>query len=53
MAVIQAQRDKLTALMDEIVQLTAAVAQLQQQVALNNGQIEDVTDQVVGAEITS
>jgi hypothetical protein len=53
MAMIQAQRDRIIALTDENVQLTAAVAQLQRQVALNNGQIEDVTDQVVGAEITT
>jgi hypothetical protein len=51
LAMIEAQRDRIRALTDENVQLTAAVQMLQKQVALNNGQIEDVTDQVVGAEI--
>jgi hypothetical protein len=60
---IEAQRDRIRALTDENVQLTAAVRMLQKQVALNNGQVEDspfakdysgdVTDEVVGAEITS
>ena len=57
MAVIQAQRDRLTALTDENVQLTAAVRMLQQMIPNNvpedNGEVTDVTDEVVGAEITS
>lgn len=54
MAVIQAQRDRLAALMDENVQLMAAVAQLQGLIAVQgNGEVTDVTDEVVGAEITS
>jgi hypothetical protein len=59
MALIQAQRDKIMELVEENLQLRAAVNQLQQQVAAlmevpgNNGEIADVTDQVVGAEITS
>jgi hypothetical protein len=53
MAMIQAQQERIVQLTNENVQLTAAMSMLQKQVALNNGQIEDVTDQVVGAEITS
>jgi hypothetical protein len=51
LAMIEAQRDRIRAFTDENVQLTAAVRMLQKQVALNNGQIEDVTDEVVGAEM--
>jgi 3-dehydroquinate synthase class II len=47
MAVVQAQAEKIAQLTNENVQLMAAVAMLQKQVALNNGQVEDVTDEVV------
>lgn len=58
MMVIQAQRQRLIALIDENVQLTAAVNQLQARLAMVPtdeplSAVEDVTDQVVGAEIGS
>ena len=59
MQMIQAQQSRIVALTNENVQLTAAVNQLQTQVAAlmevpgNNGELTDVTDEVVGAEITS
>ena len=56
MAVIQAQRDRINALIDENVQLTAAVAMFQAQLAEQEANplvaVEDVTDEVVGAEVT-
>jgi hypothetical protein len=65
MAMIQAQAERITALTNENVQLTAAVLQLQQQISNNTPQqpdevvldsdakqhIRDVTDEVVGAEM--
>lgn len=63
MAVIQAQREKINALTDENVRLTAAVHMLQQELARDHAtekgsgdpttELHDVTDEVVGAEITS
>ena len=59
MQMIQAQQQRIMALVNENVQLTAAVAQLQTQVAAlmevpgNNGEVADVTDEVVGAEVTA
>jgi cell division protein FtsB len=67
MVLIQAQRKKILELVQENVQLTAAVNQLQQQLAAMEREanplveveldpdareyIKDVTDQVVGAEM--
>ena len=77
MAMIEAQQQRIVTLMNESVQLTAAVMQLRGQIAQRDadeagnpniedlykmtpkdvpfvgGLIEDVTDEVVGAEITS
>ena len=63
MALIEAQQQRINALTQENVQLTAAVMQLQQQVAavqdvateaeMQLSAVEDVTNEVVGAEITS
>ena len=56
MAVIQAQRARINALTDENVQLSAAVAMLQEQIEMTEKAnplvaVEDVTDEVVGAEV--
>jgi hypothetical protein len=61
MTMIDAQRDRIRALTDENVQLTTAVYMLQEQLAeafepsekQPRDYIKDVTDQVVGAEITT
>jgi hypothetical protein len=61
MQVIQAQAKRIMALTNENVQLTAAVGQLQKQLAeafepsekQPLDYLKDVTDEVVGAEITS
>ena len=68
MALIQAQAEKIVQLTNENVQLTAAVAQLRQQLTVAavgdlNGEVSvsddptasitDITDEVAGAEITA
>ena len=57
MAVIQAQAQKIAQLVNENVQLTAAVAQLQQMLASEaddtTASITDITDEMVGAEVTT
>ena len=64
MAMIEAQQQRIVALTNENVQLAAAVMQLQQQVVAAQdvateaememlSAVEDVTDEVVGAEITT
>ena len=63
MAMIEAQRDRIRALIDENVQLTAAVSQLQQMIEqihteqhelemARNGEVTDITDELIGAEVT-
>ena len=54
MALIEAQQARISALTNENVQLTAAVQMLQLQVATqSNGEIHDITDEMVGAEVTA
>jgi cell division protein FtsB len=63
MALIEAQQQKIAQLTNENVQLTAAVAQLRQQLTIAQdvttkaqmelSAVEDVTDEVAKAEITA
>lgn len=63
MALIEAQQQKIAVLTNENVQLTAAVAMLQHQLTIAQdvtteaqmelSAVQDVTDEVAGAEITA
>ena len=54
MALIETQARKIVQLTNENVQLTAAVAQYQQQMtSMMESAVEDVTEDIMGAEITA